>query len=68
MAFLRSLSVRYEKKPHKEALIIIFDITSLSFYNRVDKSHRYYRLYNRLMYIYSGFGFLAFAFAIHMYF
>lgn len=68
MALCRYLSVRHEKKPQKEALLITFDITSLLFYKTVTKGHLYYRLYNILLAIYTGFGFLAFAFAIHMYF
>lgn len=65
--FVRFLSVRNEKKPHGEVLMIVLDISAISFYHSVTKGHLYYRLYNILMYIYAGFGFLAFAFAVHMY-
>ena len=66
-ALVRYLSVRFEKKPRGEALMNVLDISAISFYHSVTKGHLYYRLYNILMYIYAGFGFLAFAFAVHMY-
>ena len=47
--------------------MIVLDISAISFYHSVTRGHLYYRIYNILMYIYAGFGFLAFAFAVHMY-
>ncbi len=52
----------------KVRLLIIFDITSFSYYYFLNEEHHFFKLYNQLLAVMTFFTFLAFAFGVHMYF
>lgn len=65
---LRTFISLNNQKPLKERLLIIFDITSFSYYHFLTKESKYYKVYNIFLFVFLFFAFLAFAFGVHMYF
>jgi len=65
---LRVLIVMKNSLTLKVRLLIIFDITSFSYYYFLNEDQQYFKLYNRLLAVMTFFTFLAFAFGVHMYF
>lgn len=66
MLIMRFLIVKESKNPVFYRVLIILDITSLSYYLLFDQKHPRSKLYNTLMYVFFVFSVLALAFGVHM--
>lgn len=67
MLVMRLLSALKLEKALKVRLLVIFDITSVSYYYFLETKDLYRKIYNILMIIYLVFSLLALAFGLHMY-
>jgi len=66
MFIMRFLIVKDSKNPVFHRVLIVIDITSLSYFLFFDQKHPRSKLYNTLMIVFAVFGFLALALGVHM--
>ena len=58
---------RKSEKPLKARLLVILDVTSLSYYTFLPRDDKHYKVYNITLIIYAVFALFAFIYGIHMF-
>lgn len=66
MVIMRFLLVKDNKNPVFHRVLIVIDITSLSYFLLYDQKHPRNKLYNTLMIVFAAFSFLALSLGVHM--
>lgn len=64
---VRLFIARKSEKPLKARLLVILDVTSLSYYTFLPRDDKHYKVYNITLIIYAVFALFAFIYGIHMF-
>lgn len=67
MLLIRILSILNSKNPVWHRVLVVLDITSLSYFIFNDAVTKYQKLYNILLYVFCGLSVLTLLYGLHMY-